>query len=44
MSIRKLYECQFALQGTEEEVEAIIKKICEISKYGEVVSFNITER
>ena len=44
VNIRKLYECQFALQGTEKEVENIIKIICKISEFEEVQSFSMNEK
>ena len=42
--MRKLYECQIALQGTEKEINRIVKQITDISKYEEVASFSIQER
>ena len=44
INIRKLVDCQFALQGTEKDIEVIIKKICDISKYEEVSYFGIHEK
>lgn len=44
MNVRKLYEIQIGLQGTEKEIESIIKEITGISKYEEVVSFGIFEK
>lgn len=42
--MRKLYECQFALQGTEKEIDKIIKEITNISKYEEVKSYSVSEK
>ena len=43
-NIRKLIEIQIALQGTEKEIDKIIKKITDISKREEVRSYSISEK
>lgn len=42
--MKKLIDIQIMLNGTEIEINQIIKTITDISKYEEVVSFNIFEK